>query len=194
MGGNCVVIECDSLRERSMLTLALLAATGNFEEIAMHIRATARTGASKSDVMERSSMLRSMLVCRARTMRSKSQNRPMPKWRRHQMTDLGPLVPRNRELHPEPYWPDYKTSIARSPRLPLLSMESSASEETGPTFGHGLIGGARQQLDPELVAGQSRRDWRADPCAWPCSGWVRAASAQYTCRDLAGQCWRPLSP
>ena len=39
-------------RERSMLTLALLAATGNFEEIPMHIRATARTGASREDVME----------------------------------------------------------------------------------------------------------------------------------------------
>jgi len=41
-----------SPRERSMLTLALLAATGNFEEIPMHIRATARTGASKTDVIE----------------------------------------------------------------------------------------------------------------------------------------------
>lgn len=41
-----------SRRERSMLTLALLAATGNFEEIPMHIRATARTGTSKRDVME----------------------------------------------------------------------------------------------------------------------------------------------
>jgi len=41
-----------SLRERSMLTLALLAATKNFDEIAMHIRATANTGASKEDVME----------------------------------------------------------------------------------------------------------------------------------------------
>jgi 4-carboxymuconolactone decarboxylase len=41
-----------SLRERSMLTLALLAATGNFDEIAMHIRATASTGASPDDVME----------------------------------------------------------------------------------------------------------------------------------------------
>ena len=39
-------------RERSMLTLALLAATGNFDEIPMHIRATARTGASKQDVIE----------------------------------------------------------------------------------------------------------------------------------------------
>jgi 4-carboxymuconolactone decarboxylase len=39
-------------RERSMITLALLAATGNFEEIPMHIRATARTGASPTDVIE----------------------------------------------------------------------------------------------------------------------------------------------
>lgn len=39
-------------RERSMLTLALLAATGNFEEIPMHIRACANTGASPRDVME----------------------------------------------------------------------------------------------------------------------------------------------
>lgn len=41
-----------SLRERSMLTLALLAAIGNFDEIPMHIRATANTGASKQDVLE----------------------------------------------------------------------------------------------------------------------------------------------
>ena len=39
-------------RERSMLTLALLAATGNFEEIPMHIRATANTGASKDDIIQ----------------------------------------------------------------------------------------------------------------------------------------------
>ncbi len=39
-------------RERSMLTLALLAATGNFEEIPMHIRATQNTGASPQDVMQ----------------------------------------------------------------------------------------------------------------------------------------------
>lgn len=40
------------LRERSMLTLALLAALGNDEEFAMHVRATANTGASPDDVME----------------------------------------------------------------------------------------------------------------------------------------------
>ena len=41
-----------SRRERSMLTLALLAATGNFAEIPMHIRATVNTGASEEDVMQ----------------------------------------------------------------------------------------------------------------------------------------------
>ncbi|MEM6617907.1 MAG: 4-carboxymuconolactone decarboxylase [Pseudomonadota bacterium] len=41
-----------SRRERSMLTLALLAAMGNFEEIPMHVRATAQTGASADDVMQ----------------------------------------------------------------------------------------------------------------------------------------------
>ena len=39
-------------RERSMLTLALLAAMGNFEEIPMHIRATANTGAAPQDVLQ----------------------------------------------------------------------------------------------------------------------------------------------
>ncbi|EAQ26212.1 4-carboxymuconolactone decarboxylase [Roseovarius sp. 217] len=41
-----------TLRDRSMLTLALLAATGNFAEIPMHIRATANTGATPRDVIE----------------------------------------------------------------------------------------------------------------------------------------------
>jgi 4-carboxymuconolactone decarboxylase len=41
-----------SLRERSMLTIALLAGLGNDHELAMHIRATANTGASEADVME----------------------------------------------------------------------------------------------------------------------------------------------
>jgi 4-carboxymuconolactone decarboxylase len=44
--------ETISLRERSMLTIALLAGLGNDHELAMHVRATARTGASEEDVME----------------------------------------------------------------------------------------------------------------------------------------------
>lgn len=50
--GNVWARDTLPLRERSMLTIALLAATGNFDEIAMHIRATANTGASPEDVLE----------------------------------------------------------------------------------------------------------------------------------------------
>ena len=41
-----------TLRERSMLTIALLAGLGNDHELSLHIRATANTGATESDVME----------------------------------------------------------------------------------------------------------------------------------------------
>ncbi len=39
-------------RERSMVTIALLAALGHHDEVAMHIRATANTGATKDDICE----------------------------------------------------------------------------------------------------------------------------------------------
>ena len=41
-----------SRRERSMITLALLAALGHWDEFAMHVRASANTGASRQDVRE----------------------------------------------------------------------------------------------------------------------------------------------
>ncbi len=50
--GTVWASDAITLRERSMLTLALLAATGNFDEIPMHVRACANTGASERDVME----------------------------------------------------------------------------------------------------------------------------------------------
>lgn len=39
-------------RERSMLTIALLAGLGNDHELALHLRATRNTGASEADVAE----------------------------------------------------------------------------------------------------------------------------------------------
>jgi len=44
--------ETISRRDRSLLTLALLAATGNFEEIPMHIRASRNTGAMPDEIMQ----------------------------------------------------------------------------------------------------------------------------------------------
>lgn len=39
-------------RTRSLLTLALLAAQGHWEEFAMHLRATRNTGATENDIQE----------------------------------------------------------------------------------------------------------------------------------------------
>ena len=39
-------------RQRSIITLALLCAQGHWEEVAMHIRATANTSASREDIQE----------------------------------------------------------------------------------------------------------------------------------------------
>jgi 4-carboxymuconolactone decarboxylase len=39
-------------RERSMVTIALLAALGHDDEVAMHVRATANTGATREDIRE----------------------------------------------------------------------------------------------------------------------------------------------
>ncbi|KZY31414.1 protocatechuate 3,4-dioxygenase subunit beta [Roseovarius sp. HI0049] len=43
---------------------------------------------------------------------------------------------RDREWHPPALAQGYKTSVARSPRYSLISLEQTASEITGPVFGH----------------------------------------------------------
>jgi protocatechuate 3,4-dioxygenase beta subunit len=57
------------------------------------------------------------------------------------------LYQRDREWHPPAYSRDYKTSVARSPRNALLSLQGSLSELTGPTFGHNDI----DPLDNDLI-------------------------------------------
>ena len=54
---------------------------------------------------------------------------------------------RDRRQHPPALTPDYKTSVARSPRLSLISLQGSMSEITGPTFGHGDI----SPIDNDLI-------------------------------------------
>ena len=41
---------------------------------------------------------------------------------------------RDRDIHPPAYTPIYKTSVLRSPRIPLWSLQNSLSEVTGPAF------------------------------------------------------------
>ena len=64
----------------------------------------------------------------------------------------GEYYQRDRRLHPPALTPEYKTSVARSPRLSMISLQQSASEITGPTFGHNDLG----ELDNDLIRNWSK--------------------------------------
>ncbi|MEO0654176.1 MAG: protocatechuate 3,4-dioxygenase subunit beta [Pseudomonadota bacterium] len=49
-------------------------------------------------------------------------------------------IARDRAWHPPALTPGYKTSVARSPTRALLSFATTLSEETGPMFGHDMLG------------------------------------------------------
>ena len=55
------------------------------------------------------------------------------------MITPGEFHQRDRGIHPPAFTPGYKTSVARSPRLALISLQNSVSEVTGPRFGHSDI-------------------------------------------------------
>ncbi|WP_121067894.1 protocatechuate 3,4-dioxygenase subunit beta [Chachezhania antarctica] len=57
------------------------------------------------------------------------------------------LIPRARAQHPLAYAPGYKTSVPRSPKLALISMPATPTEDTGPVFGQSMLG----ELDNNLV-------------------------------------------
>lgn len=63
------------------------------------------------------------------------------------MTWTDELYQRDRSFHPPAFTPEYKTSVLRSPRNSLLSLQNSVSELTGPRFGHSDIG----PLDNDLI-------------------------------------------
>jgi protocatechuate 3,4-dioxygenase, beta subunit len=54
---------------------------------------------------------------------------------------------RDRGIHPPAHHPGYKTSVTRSPSMPLLTLQQTASEITGPTFGQNDLG----PLDNDLT-------------------------------------------
>jgi protocatechuate 3,4-dioxygenase beta subunit len=59
----------------------------------------------------------------------------------------GALFHRDRNWHPKALTPDYKTSVVRAPQRAMLSMNTTLSEETGPVFGHDMLG----PLDNDLI-------------------------------------------
>ena len=63
------------------------------------------------------------------------------------MTDLAAFNRRDRLWHPPQYAPGYKTSVLRSPRRALLSLEMGSGEKTGPRFGHNAV----DPLDNDMI-------------------------------------------
>ena len=63
------------------------------------------------------------------------------------MSDQGSYYQRDRSWHPAALTPQYKTSVLRSPQYPLLALDNTISEMTGPRFGHNTIG----PLDNDLI-------------------------------------------
>ncbi|HJV88274.1 MAG TPA: protocatechuate 3,4-dioxygenase subunit beta [Noviherbaspirillum sp.] len=57
------------------------------------------------------------------------------------------FLQRDRSVHPPAYTPDYKTSVLRSPKNALISLQNSLSEITGPVFSPEELG----LLDNDLI-------------------------------------------
>lgn len=64
----------------------------------------------------------------------------------------GVLYPRDRAWHPPANTPGYKSATFRAPRNALLSLGGTASELTGPTFGHSSL----NALDNDLIRNYSQ--------------------------------------
>ncbi|HRK23835.1 MAG TPA: protocatechuate 3,4-dioxygenase subunit beta [Beijerinckiaceae bacterium] len=55
------------------------------------------------------------------------------------MASPAPFIRRDRLWHPPQFAPGYKTSVLRSPRRALLSLEAALGELSGPKFGHDML-------------------------------------------------------
>lgn len=63
------------------------------------------------------------------------------------MTDSRSFAPRSRDWHPPDLSEGYKSSTTRAPNAPLLRLDPTLSETSGPTFGHRDLG----SLDHDLL-------------------------------------------
>ena len=63
------------------------------------------------------------------------------------MNHTDEFIQRDRGQHPPAHTPDYKSTVLRSPRLALFSLQNSLSEVTGPRFAQDALG----PLDDDLI-------------------------------------------
>ena len=90
------------------------------------------------------------------------------------MTDRkGAFLHRDRSWHPPGLTPGYKTSVARSPQKALISMNTTLSEQTGPVFGHGVLG----DLDNDLILNYAASGEMVSGSLFTGVCWTRTARA-----------------
>lgn len=63
------------------------------------------------------------------------------------LPETGAFFARDRDWHPKPFSPAYKSTVLRSPRRSLISFANTVSETSGPAFGQDILG----QLDNDLI-------------------------------------------
>jgi protocatechuate 3,4-dioxygenase beta subunit len=68
--------------------------------------------------------------------------------RPNEFVRAGEFMQRDRAWHPPALTPNYKTSVTRSPRYALLSLQNSLSEVTGPVFTPSELG----PLDNDMIS------------------------------------------
>lgn len=61
--------------------------------------------------------------------------------------ETGAFFQRDLNWHPPAFTPGYKTSVLRSPKKALISLDNTMTEMTGPMFGHSMLG----ELDNDLI-------------------------------------------
>ncbi|MEX3172183.1 protocatechuate 3,4-dioxygenase subunit beta [Serratia quinivorans] len=69
------------------------------------------------------------------------------------MSQIDELYQRNYDRHPSVLAPEYKTSVLRSPKNALISLQNSLSEITGPVFGQHELGA----LDNDLILNYAKQ-------------------------------------
>lgn len=63
------------------------------------------------------------------------------------MSKKNTYTPRDWQSHPPYIYPDYKSTVLRGPTKPLIPIQQSLSELTGPVYGHNDVG----ELDHDLT-------------------------------------------
>ena len=79
------------------------------------------------------------------------------------MTEPSTVAPAIPDTQPDYHYPPYLSSVARSPRMPLVLLPETLTERTGPVFGPGLL----RRHDNDLTAQHASEPLgEAHPGAW----------------------------